>query len=113
MACQSVLIVGGRIDEESSQEKLCKLLYDGLVAAFGGDLDNLDAQFLNCSVKPLNSVDSKECKLYASKCYFAITNICTTVYFIHFMRRQNMVFNKYTNNYCYYYRGLFNFYYKQ
>ncbi|KAK4467880.1 hypothetical protein MN116_008798 [Schistosoma mekongi] len=60
MACQSVLIVGGRIDEETSQEKLCKLLYDGLVAAFGGDLDNLDAQFMNCLAKPLNSVDSKE-----------------------------------------------------
>ncbi|CAI2733299.1 unnamed protein product [Schistosoma spindalis] len=60
MACQSVLIVAGRIDPESNQEKLSKLLYDGLLAAFGEDLDKLDAQFLNCLAKPVNAIDSKE-----------------------------------------------------
>ncbi|CAH8644757.1 unnamed protein product [Schistosoma haematobium] len=60
MACQSVLIVAGRIDRDSNQEKLSKLLYDGLLAAFGEDLDKLDAQFLNCLTKPVNAIDSKE-----------------------------------------------------
>uniref|UniRef100_A0A094ZL46 Uncharacterized protein n=1 Tax=Schistosoma haematobium TaxID=6185 RepID=A0A094ZL46_SCHHA len=64
MACQSVLIVAGRIDRDSNQEKLSKLLYDGLLAAFGEDLDKLDAQFLNCLTKPVNAIDSKECELY-------------------------------------------------
>ncbi|CAH8643244.1 unnamed protein product [Schistosoma rodhaini] len=60
MASQSVLVVAGRIDPESNQEKLSKLLYDGLLAAFGEDLDKLDAQFLNCLAKPVNAIDSKE-----------------------------------------------------
>ncbi|CAH8551356.1 unnamed protein product [Schistosoma turkestanicum] len=60
MAYQSVLIVGGRVDQESDKEKLSKLVYDGLLAAFGGNLEKLDAQFLNCLSKPVNAVDSKE-----------------------------------------------------
>nr|CAH8867752.1 unnamed protein product [Trichobilharzia regenti] len=60
MAHESVLIIGGRIDENSSQEKLSKFLYDGLVAAFGGNLDNLDPLFLECLTKSANPTDTKE-----------------------------------------------------
>ncbi|CAH8632828.1 unnamed protein product [Heterobilharzia americana] len=61
MAFQSVLVVGGRFDDNSSQEKLSKFLYDGLVAAFSGsDLDNLDAQFLDCLARPANPTETKE-----------------------------------------------------
>ncbi|CAH8867479.1 unnamed protein product [Trichobilharzia szidati] len=60
MAHESVLVVGGRIDENSSQEKLSKFLYDGLVAAFGGNLDSLDPLFLECLTKPVKPTDTKE-----------------------------------------------------
>ena len=57
----------------------------GLLAAFGEDLDKLDAQFLNCLAKPVNAIDSKECELYVYlSCAFQSV-ICITVCPIHFI----------------------------